>query len=421
MTRQIRLMPGKGSGRPLLLAHGPNVIGRSNDCDHQLEAATVSEKHCRIDCSPNSVMIRDLGSTNGTFVNSERVTRTMLDPGDVIKIGAFKFQVTFSDVAPDPVIVETVHRDDGEDFDLSQDVPWMEELQSVEDDVATDFDVESPSEDSNFEFDTAPENQQRKRVVRKSKTTKQQPSSKRVGNQQTSRKTPPPEPVQHTNVASAAVVPTSAQPQPHPTAVPTTAAAPPSVSAVSHPQTAAKAQPAIRTRKEPRIWSGKIDFLLENSKAILTIAAGFLVTVIFLVPWGSFFMPSDLEVCGFYESTLAEIMMLRNEDAAETEWEDLTNRAMSKHNEYFSLLDSPYISNTTRLLVMGGRDNLGNLLKSREKGSSDEVIFRQKVDAARKLVGGSSLVAALESSEAAKKREADHAAVAKAMSGMISE
>jgi hypothetical protein len=63
------------------------VIGRSPDLDMVLVEDMVSRKHARISVSRGAVTIEDLGSTNGTFVNGEKVAQARLKEGDRILIG----------------------------------------------------------------------------------------------------------------------------------------------------------------------------------------------------------------------------------------------------------------------------------------------------------------------------------------------
>ncbi len=66
------------------------TIGRRN-CTIELNHPTVSHFHAQIDRLDNGGhVLRDVGSTNGTFVNGQRVTHCLLKPGDIIKIGPFK-------------------------------------------------------------------------------------------------------------------------------------------------------------------------------------------------------------------------------------------------------------------------------------------------------------------------------------------
>ena len=69
------------------------VIGRSSKADIQIDQESVSRNHCKLINTGKSVMLRDLGSTNGTYVNDELVDEYVLRDGDFIKIGRciFKF------------------------------------------------------------------------------------------------------------------------------------------------------------------------------------------------------------------------------------------------------------------------------------------------------------------------------------------
>jgi hypothetical protein len=66
---------------------GELVIGRSSDLDMVLIEDMVSRKHAKITLAPGQITISDLGSTNGTFVNGEKVKRSRLKEGDRILIG----------------------------------------------------------------------------------------------------------------------------------------------------------------------------------------------------------------------------------------------------------------------------------------------------------------------------------------------
>ena len=87
---------GDDLGRRVPLGTEPTVIGRSSKCDVQLDQESVSRNHARISRERNGYVIRDLGSTNGTYVNDELVDEVALRDGDQLKIGRtiFKFIVS---------------------------------------------------------------------------------------------------------------------------------------------------------------------------------------------------------------------------------------------------------------------------------------------------------------------------------------
>jgi two-component system cell cycle response regulator len=87
---------GDDLGRRVPLGSEPCVIGRSSKCDVQLDQESVSRNHAHISRQRGNYAIRDLGSTNGTYVNDELVDEVVLRDGDQIKVGRtiFKFIVS---------------------------------------------------------------------------------------------------------------------------------------------------------------------------------------------------------------------------------------------------------------------------------------------------------------------------------------
>jgi len=84
----LRFISGKYQGGEYPLAEsGELVIGRSVELDLVLIEDMVSRKHARLTLAPAGITIADLGSTNGTFVNGEKVRKAQLKEGDRILIG----------------------------------------------------------------------------------------------------------------------------------------------------------------------------------------------------------------------------------------------------------------------------------------------------------------------------------------------
>lgn len=70
------------------------TIGRGDDCDVRLDGLLISTSHARVSQTPHGITIEDLNSTNGTYVNGQRITsRQALRPEDVVHIGAFLLRV----------------------------------------------------------------------------------------------------------------------------------------------------------------------------------------------------------------------------------------------------------------------------------------------------------------------------------------
>ena len=84
---------GLDLGRKYNLVRPQIVIGRSSKADICIDQEAVSRNHCKILSTGGSVLLRDMGSTNGTYVNDELVDEYVLRDGDFIKIGRciFKF------------------------------------------------------------------------------------------------------------------------------------------------------------------------------------------------------------------------------------------------------------------------------------------------------------------------------------------
>lgn len=71
-----------------ILAGGIRTIGRATGADFIVDAPLVSRVHCRVTALPGGELeVRDLNSTNGTFVNGERIENAVLAPGDRIQVG----------------------------------------------------------------------------------------------------------------------------------------------------------------------------------------------------------------------------------------------------------------------------------------------------------------------------------------------
>jgi pSer/pThr/pTyr-binding forkhead associated (FHA) protein len=84
----LRFISGKYQGGEFpLRMEREIVIGRSSDLDMVLVEDMVSRKHAKITTVGNQIVIEDLGSTNGTFVNGEKVKRSRLKEGDRILVG----------------------------------------------------------------------------------------------------------------------------------------------------------------------------------------------------------------------------------------------------------------------------------------------------------------------------------------------
>ena len=93
---RARLIPTDG-GEPVELVKDLTLIGRGDDCDLQIDHKSVSKRHCVLVKTDGLVLIRDLGSTNGTRVNGQRVRRGSLLPNDFLSVANFRYALKFGD------------------------------------------------------------------------------------------------------------------------------------------------------------------------------------------------------------------------------------------------------------------------------------------------------------------------------------
>jgi hypothetical protein len=69
------------------------LFGRKEDCQVRIPVSSVSREHCELKVEDTRVTIRDLGSSNGTYINGERVQEHQLSAGDLIAVGPAVFVV----------------------------------------------------------------------------------------------------------------------------------------------------------------------------------------------------------------------------------------------------------------------------------------------------------------------------------------
>jgi pSer/pThr/pTyr-binding forkhead associated (FHA) protein len=86
--RVFTISQGNQAGLSADLASGMIMIGRGADCQLILDDDYVSTRHARVIVVPNGIYIEDLGSTNGTYVNGQRITApTTITLADTVRIG----------------------------------------------------------------------------------------------------------------------------------------------------------------------------------------------------------------------------------------------------------------------------------------------------------------------------------------------
>lgn len=104
---QVELVHVSASGRvePKTLSVGEYVLGREKGCALRVPSGQVSRRHCVFEVFEHGVTVRDLKSSNGTWVNAVRVSEAQLEAGDLVAVGPLVFVIR---VDGDPETIDPV-------------------------------------------------------------------------------------------------------------------------------------------------------------------------------------------------------------------------------------------------------------------------------------------------------------------------
>lgn len=92
MAKLVVLSAGM-SGRTHELKVDKTTIGRVEDNTFQIAEPSVSSHHCEIELRGSDVVVRDLNSTNGTYINGEKITESVLKPGQLLRLGQIELRL----------------------------------------------------------------------------------------------------------------------------------------------------------------------------------------------------------------------------------------------------------------------------------------------------------------------------------------
>ena len=98
-------VPEEGDASPFtfrILPGSIKTVGRATQADFIVEATLVSRLHCRLSAGATELEVVDLDSTNGTYVNGQRVERAALKAGDRLGVGKVLFLVSRSSASAQP-------------------------------------------------------------------------------------------------------------------------------------------------------------------------------------------------------------------------------------------------------------------------------------------------------------------------------
>jgi pSer/pThr/pTyr-binding forkhead associated (FHA) protein len=94
MDFQLVVIKGRAATTALKLQDGVTTAGRQDDCHLRIRSSQVSRKHCELFEKHGLLLVKDLGSSNGTFVNGKKIDgQRVMEPGDELAIGPISFRV----------------------------------------------------------------------------------------------------------------------------------------------------------------------------------------------------------------------------------------------------------------------------------------------------------------------------------------
>jgi pSer/pThr/pTyr-binding forkhead associated (FHA) protein len=106
MDVQLIMYREDGTRRSFQLGEGATTIGRKTDCGIRVPLSEVSRHHAEVVIEDGGAVLRDLGGTNGTYLNNRRIDdEEDLEPGDQIMIGPVVFTVQIDGDPPDEEII----------------------------------------------------------------------------------------------------------------------------------------------------------------------------------------------------------------------------------------------------------------------------------------------------------------------------
>jgi len=93
MDVKLVMFKGDGQRKDFAIVNDRTVIGRGEDCALRVPLLSVSRRHCEVIKGEEELRVRDLASSNGTYVNNRRVNEKVLKAGDRLAIGPVVFTV----------------------------------------------------------------------------------------------------------------------------------------------------------------------------------------------------------------------------------------------------------------------------------------------------------------------------------------
>jgi pSer/pThr/pTyr-binding forkhead associated (FHA) protein len=91
------------TGRACELHTDRTTIGRVEDNTFQIADPSVSSHHCEVHLRGSDIVIRDLNSTNGSFIGNDKITEQILKPGQTLRLGQVELKLVAEGASPSPL------------------------------------------------------------------------------------------------------------------------------------------------------------------------------------------------------------------------------------------------------------------------------------------------------------------------------
>jgi len=127
------------TGRSYELKVDKTTIGRLEDNSFQISDQSVSSHHCEVLLKGDDVLVKDLNSTNGTYINGEKISEKSLKPGQILRLGTIEVRLEGDGAAAAPPSTEKKKMDQN-----TRVIPRGVKLNETEPSSGVKFDKNSP-------------------------------------------------------------------------------------------------------------------------------------------------------------------------------------------------------------------------------------------------------------------------------------
>lgn len=96
--RVLRILTGQLKGKKWMLPDHQVTLGSDRSCELKQPGEGIDPRHCTLRPTPRGILVNDLGTETGTFIDNERITgETLLEPGGLLKVGAMLYRLVGQD------------------------------------------------------------------------------------------------------------------------------------------------------------------------------------------------------------------------------------------------------------------------------------------------------------------------------------